>query len=414
MIRPWLLLTRKIKLVLLPLVSAVLTAVYVEMDKLLLTYFIPDVFAFTFISLWLGTASLIGLIVIMRIPLKRGEYLGEYIDPNFQRLILPKGGLLYWIIIAGLSASISTFTYFQIISISNPALILPFSKLMIVYLIILESMSDRDIPTIIEVQSIILILTGVFLMAAGDIAFNPITIGIVLGPYNISGVVFTVAVRNAKRRIYMGKRVDSLNIRLWVLTLNSVFTSVFFAPFIFTPSGLSYITSLTPLIILLIILDMMAATFASITYIRALAVAKMSIVNAILAFTVILGIPFTLIGNMLIPGGFGTVNLTGIYGMLTLTGAFMIAIGIFTIATTQVKGYLLIYLDKSAATIFQTLRKVKGITRISAVSGENMLIAELKIRSLGKAYRTIVTELEKIDGIKKVRTLTSIKEWEKI
>ncbi len=414
MIHPWLFLTRKIKIVLLPLISAILTAVYVEMDKLLLTHFIPDAFSFTFISLWLGTVSLIVLMVIMMIPLKWGGCLGEYVDPNFRRIILPKGGLLVWIVIAALAGAISTFTYFQLVSVSNPALILPFSKLMIVYLIVLESMSDRDAPTIIEVQSIILILTGVFLMAVGDVAFNPLTIGIVLGPYNISGVVFTVAVRNAKRRIYMGERVDSLNIRLWVLTLNSVFTTIIFAPFIFTPQGIGYILSLTPLLILLIVVDMMAATFASITYIRALAVAKMSIVNAILAFTVILGIPFTLIGNMLIPGGFGTINLTGIYGMLTFTGAFMITVGIFTIATTQVKGYLLIYIEKSAGSILQTLMKIKGISRISAVSGENKLIAELKIRSLGKAYRTIVTELEKIEGIRKVQTLTSIKEWEKL
>ncbi len=414
MAQPWLFLTRKIKLVLLPLISAILTAVYVEMDKLLLTYFIPDEFAFTFISLWLGTISLIGLMLIMITPLKRGTYLGEYLDPNFRRIIIPKGGLLYWIIIAALAGSVSTFTYFQIISVSNPALILPFSKLMIVYLIVLESMSDRDMPTIIEVQSIILILTGVFLMAAGDVAFNPITIGVVLGPYNISGVIFTIAVRNAKKRIYMGERVDSINIRLWVLTLNSLFTTIIFAPFIFTPSSIGYITSLTPLLVLLIIIDMMTATFASITYIRALAVAKMSIVNSILAFTVILGIAFTLIGDMLIPGGFGTINLTGIYGMLTFTGVVMITVGIFTIATTQVKGYLLIYLEKNAGYILQTVMKIRGITRISAVSGVNMLIAELKIRSLGKAYRTIVTELEKIDGIKKVNTLTSIKEWEKI
>ncbi|MEM2906863.1 MAG: EamA family transporter [Candidatus Odinarchaeota archaeon] len=414
MIHPWLILTRKIKLIILPLISAVLTAVYVEMDKFLLTKFIPDPFAFSFISLWLGSIALIIFMFIMITPLKRGQRLGEYLDPNFRAIIIPKGGLLYWILIAAISGAVSTFTYFQIISLSSPSLVIPFSKLIIVYLIVLESMSDRDAPTIIEVQSIILILTGIFLMAVGDVAFNPLTIAIVLGPYNISGVVFTVALRNAKKRLYMNQRVDSLNIRLWVLLLNSVFTSIIFAPFIITPTGIGYLSTLTPTLVLLIIVDMMAATFASITYIRALGVAKMSIVNSILAFTVILGIPFTLLGNAIIPGGFGTVNLTGIYGMLTFIGASLIMVGIITIAITQVKGYLLIYLDGGAEPILKKLMKVKGLTKVSAVSGEAMLIAELKIRSLGKAYRKIVTELEKITGIKTVRTLTSIKEWEKL
>lgn len=414
MIRPWLFLSRKIKIILLPLITAILTAVYVEMDKFFLTEFIPDPLVFSFLSLWLGSFAMVFFMLIMRFPLRRDQLIGEYLDPNFQGLFVPKGKILFWILIAGISGAFSSFTYFHLVASTNPSLVIPFSRLLIVYLLILESVSDRDIPTIIEVQSVILILAGVFLMASSELAFNPLTLILVIGPYNVSNLVFTIALRNAKKKIYMNRKTDSLNIRLWVLIFNSIFTSIIFAPLLLTPESIGNILTLNLPMSIFIIIDMMVATFAAITYIRALGVAKMSIVNSITAFTVVLGIPFTLIGNLLFPGSFGTINLTGIFGMITMMGALLIVTGIVTIAISQVKGYLLIYIDGPADYVIKKLLKVKGITSVSAVSGYMMLIAVLKIRSLGKAYRTIVTELEKISGIKTVRTLTNIKEWEKL
>ena len=138
----------------------------------------------------------------------------------------------------------------------------------------------------------------------------------------------------------------------------------------------------------------------------------MSIANAILSFAIILEI----IINLLFPAALGPIVLSPIFWFFKGIGAFIIVIGIVTIAISQVKAHLLIYLTGSGAAenILTKLEKVKGITSISAVSGELLLIATLKIRSLGKAYRTLVTDLEKIEGIKKVVTLTNIKEWEKL
>ncbi|MFX1297158.1 MAG: EamA family transporter [Promethearchaeota archaeon] len=405
--------SRKIKIIILPLISAVFTAVYVAMDKYYLSIISPDPYAYCFLSMWIGLIATTLFMVVMRIPFRKKQLIGTYIDPNFQGFIVPKGKLLLLLLIAGLSSAISTITYFYIVGVSSPSLVLPFTQIVIVYLIVSESLSYKETPTAIEIQSIIMILIGVFLMATTELSIDWITILLVLGPYNISLMIFTIALRHAKRMLYHNRKNDSLNLRFWSMIFNTLLIAVLIIPFISSKfyDGLAVLNSF---VVVFIIITMLIATFSYITYIRALGIAKMSIVNAIISFSIVLGIPITIIGNLFYPGAFGSTAFTPIFWLFKSLGVLLILIGIITIGLSQVKAHIFIYLKGSSEPILNDLLKIKGITRVSAVSGERILIATLQLRDLGKAYRTHITDLEKIPGIEKIITFTHIKEWERL
>ncbi len=383
------------------------------MDKFYLEVISSDEAAFAILVHWIGLANVVVLMLIMRIPLQKKHLIGSHIDPNYSGFILPRGKFLLYLILAGICAAFSSVSYFYLVGSVSPATVMPFGRLVIVYLIIAESLSERNSPTVIELQSITMIIIGIFIMTLTEVGFDPLTLLIVLGPYNLSIMFFTIALRKAKRMVYQNRKNDALNVRLWSLTFNAIFLSLLIIPFI-TPATFAAIGSLDASKVVYISIDMLITTFAFIAYIRALGIAKMSIVNAILSLTVVLGIPFSIIGNIFYPGAFGVTEFSATIWIFKLMGALIIIVGIITIGLSQVKAYILIYLEKSPEIVMQKLGSIKGIMNISAVSNKLMLIATLRIRSLGMAYRSIVTELEKIEGIRKVVTLTTIKDWEKV
>ncbi|MHA1131404.1 MAG: EamA family transporter [Candidatus Helarchaeota archaeon] len=403
--------SRKFKIAILPLISAVLMAMYVGMDTYYLNEISSDPYAYSFLSMSIGLITVVIFMFVMRIPLKNSHFIGSYIDPNYHGFLIPKGKLLLLLLIAGLSSAVSTLTYFYLVGVSSPSLILPFSQIVIVYLILYESLTNKEPPTTLEIQSIIIILIGLFLMTSTDLTIDWITILLVLGPYNISIMVFIMALRQAKRMIYRGHKNDSLNLRLWSLAFNTLLMSLLVIPFI-TPSFYTALSVVDLYVVAFIIIDMLVSTFAYVAYIRALGITKMSTVNAIVSFSVVLGIPVTLIGNFFFPGACGSLSFPPIFWLFKGMGIFLILIGIISITRNQVKTYLLIYLTGSVEPILKQLAQVKGMTSVAAVSGDRLLIATLQFPSLGTAYRSIVTEIERVGGIKKVITLTTLKEWE--
>lgn len=403
--------TRRFKLIILPLIAAILIAVYVAMDKYYLSEISPDPYAYSFLSMTIGLLSTVIFMLILRIPLPKKTLIGSYIDPNYNGFVIPKGKLLLLLIIAGLSSAVSTLTYFIVVGESSPSLVLPFMQLLIIYLILVESISYRETPSLIEVQSIVMILSGVFIMATSDLTINWLTIVLILGPYNLSLVVFTVALRKAKRMLYNNRKTDSLNLRLWSMAFNTLFITILVIPFI-TPEFYLALALLNPASVTFIVVVMLISTLAFVAYIRALGITKMSTVTAILSFSIVLAIPLTIIGDLFFPGAFGPIDLTPLFWLFKVIGIVLIIIGIISLGISQVKAYLLISLSSAAEPVITQITKLRGIARVSAVSGNRQLIAELNLRSLNKAYRTLITDLEKIAGIKNVTTLTSLKEWE--
>lgn len=381
------------------------------MDKYYLSRISPDPYSYSFLSMWIGFVATAIFMLVMRIPLRKKHLIGSYVDPNFQGLILPRGRLLLFLILAGISSATSTLSYFYIVGASSPSLLLPFSQLVIIYLMVSESAKYKETPTTLEIQSIVMIIIGIFLVSTTDLTIDWVTILLIIGPYNLSLTVYAIAMRQAKRMLYKRRKNDSLNLRFWSLTFNALLMAILVIPFI-TPSFYAGFSVLDSFVVFYIVLVMLISTFSYISYIRALGIAKMSIITAILSFAVVLGIPFTLIGDLFFPGAFGPTNFTPLFWLFKSMGILLIITGIIAIAISQVKAYVLIYLSGSAEPVIHEISNVKGITSISAVSGDRLLIATLVSRSLGKTYRTLMSDLEKIKGIEKVITLTSIKEWE--
>ncbi|MHA1835369.1 MAG: hypothetical protein ACTSYQ_00305, partial [Candidatus Odinarchaeia archaeon] len=356
---PWLYFTRRLKLIMLPLIASILTAVYVAMDKFYLSIIYPNNFSFGFISLWIGSLFTFIFLVFMNISSKRNK-IGAFLDPNFRGIFLPKGYILKWLIIAGLAAGVGAITYFYIVGVSSTSTIIPFSRITIIYLVLTESIGEKESPSMIEWQSIIMILIGVFLMATTDLNFDLLTMFLVLGPYNIGNTIYTIAQRKAKRAVYQDKRSDALNLRFWSLLFNAFFLSILTIPFI-NSDVINGILNINPFTFTFIAADMMISTIAFIAYIRALGIGKMSIVNAIMSFSIVLGIPITIIGNWFYPSAFGESSFEPLFWFFKIAGVFLIVVGIITIGLSQVKGYLLIYLNGSADKVIHNLLNVKGI-----------------------------------------------------
>ena len=160
--------SRKLKIIFLPLLSATCTAIYVAMDKYYLSRISSDLYSYSFLSMWFGLIATAVFMLVMRIPLRNNHFIGSYADPNFRGFILPRGRLLLYLMIAGFSGSFSTLTYFFLVGGTSPSLVLPFTQLVIIYLLVSESVQYKESPTVLEIQSIIMILIGIFLMSTTD------------------------------------------------------------------------------------------------------------------------------------------------------------------------------------------------------------------------------------------------------
>ncbi|MHA1264526.1 MAG: EamA family transporter [Candidatus Helarchaeota archaeon] len=409
-------LPKKLKTIILPLIAAVCMATYVAMDKYYLSVIAPNPYAFSLVSMWIGAIATGVFVLALRIPRRRHpdrQLIGMYFDPNFRGIILPRRRTMLLLVVAGLCSAVSTITYFYIVTISSATIIIPFAQILLVYLVLAESFWYRDSPTVLELQSILMILIGIFLMATTEVSIDWVTILLVLGPYNISVMIYTMALRQAKRMAYLQRKNDSINLRFWSLLFNAIFISVLIIPFI-TPNFFAALAVLNTQTIIYIVIDMLISTLAFVAYIRALGIAKMSIVNAVLSFAIVLSIPITLIGNFFVPGAFGLLTSSPLFWLFKGLGIILVIIGIITIGLSQLKAYLLIYITQSTDTIMTQLTRIKGIKSVAAVSGDRMLIAQLSLHSLGKAYRTIITDIENLEGIKKVVLLASLKEWKQI
>ncbi|MHA1469662.1 MAG: hypothetical protein ACTSSP_03755, partial [Candidatus Asgardarchaeia archaeon] len=129
---------QRLKLVILCLLSGVFSSIFVAMDIYYLNIVMPDPIVYGLLTEWIGLAFSFLLMIFFSIPFKEGKTIGYFLDPTFDRVKLPRGKILLYLIGAGLSASFSTFSYFILTSITDPSTILPLSKLVIVYLLVAE------------------------------------------------------------------------------------------------------------------------------------------------------------------------------------------------------------------------------------------------------------------------------------
>ena len=239
---------------------------------------------------------------------------------------------------------------------------------------------------------------------------------IILGPYNLGLTFYTYFQKIARDCREEGITNDSLNLRIWSLFFLTLFMSIFSIPLIDdTRWNLIIRYGQDTYSLIFIIIDMSFAFFAYIFYLRALGMGKMSVVNSITSISVVLGIPLTLIGNIIYPGAFGVIPTELEIWVFKTIGSILVIEGIVALSITQERSYILIKMKYPyELDIMPLLKQIKGVESVAAVAGNYDYILRVKIRSIAKVYNMLVRKIEKLPAIKEITTMKIIKEWEKI
>jgi len=394
--------------------SGVMRTFSVMFDIVALNTVEIDSLTYGFLAQW--TSFIVTFLAVAFLSIKRTtngkrQPLGYSLDPDFGKLqLLPKKPMLY-IIAAGVFAGISTLAYYVLVASSDTSTVLPYGQLVIIYLLLGDLMAEKDTPTIIEVQSIISILFGVLLVGTAPGGFNILTLVIVLGPMNISSALVTYYQRKTKRHeLKPGLRVDSLNMRVWSLLVLNLVLSALSLPFLGPASWDEMIINFVPLSGLMIGTSL-ATFFSIVMYVRALGRGSMAVVNSLSSISVVLGIPVTIIGNLLLPGAFGVIEADAFLWVLKLFGVTLVMIGVLALQASDVRSIVMIKVKPQTGDLLPQLFDVKGVEKAAALAGRHDYMLNIKSRNLAKTGSMILKRIEEIPGIDEVETLVVIKEY---
>jgi DNA-binding Lrp family transcriptional regulator len=283
----------------------------------------------------------------------------------------------------------------------------------------MESITEKDVPTLVEIQSSVIVTFGAILASISLTGqFQIIPILIVFLVVNPTWAVFSIYQRKLKIMRINNKPNDSINIRFWNIIFSCIFTALLvFIYDLFTSGGhliAGITTSIDPYYFGLLCLTMGATFFAYVLYIRSLGMGKASVNNAIRASTIIFAIPFSIL--LLQLGLISEFSTDPVMLIIKVIGMVLIVMGIISFALTVVKSYIFITV-KPGSPIRETMQKlwdIRGVSHVSATSGKNDFIVKVSTRTLMKGYERIIRKLDEIPEIKKYHWESVLKDWEKI
>ncbi len=398
--------------------SALIGALISSLDTVIVNKYIFDPWAYGFSCFIVGLAVTFLLALIFSIPI-HGKSLGSrFVDPSFERLRFVRRVEVKYHVFAGIGNSILTVGYLHLLSmLGDPSTVLPFSQIVILYLVVIESFVEKNIPTLPEVQSSIIVTFGAMLGSislTGTITLDSMfLVFVVISP---AWVLFSIYQRKLKMLRVDNKSNDSVNIRFW----NVVFSFFFSALFIFLYDVLTgsshFIAGFTASYRYFnwVALVMIIAFFSYVFYIRALGIGKASVTQAVRASTIFFIIPFSvLLAYLNVIPMFVT---TPVMIVIKIMGVILVFLGIASFALTLVKAYIFIRM-KPGYPIEETMQKlwdIPGVTHVTAVAGTYDFIVKIRIRTLVKGYENIIRRIEEIKGIREYRWNSVLKEWEEI
>ncbi|MBD3406856.1 MAG: hypothetical protein GF411_12135 [Candidatus Lokiarchaeota archaeon] len=393
--------------------SGVMRTFSVAFDVVALNTMFSDPLAFGFVSQWVSILVTFFLVLVLSFPKKvngKKRSLGFSVDPDFGRIsLLPRKPMLY-IILAGIFAGISTYSYYLLVGASDASTMLPYGQLVIIYLLLGDLFAEKDTPTVIEIQCIISIMLGVLLVGVTPGGFDLPTLFIVLVPMNISSGLVTFYQRKTKRyEISPGLRVDSINMRLWTLLFLNITYSIFAIPTI--PIGAwSLMADTFSSTFWFMVGSSLTTFFALVMYVRALGRGTMAVVNSLSSVSVVLGIPLTLIGNLFVPGAFGTIDADAFLWTIKIFGVILVMIGVVALEASDVRAIVLVRVKPQTGDILSELYDIKGIQRAAAIAGTYDYLLTVKSRSLAKTRTGILKKVQAIPEVYDVETLVILKE----
>ena len=393
------------------ILSSAIGAIVTIIDTYISVIYVKDPWALCLAIFLAGIIITFILCLILSIPIK-GKSIGARIDPSFRKLRLLRKKELKYHLAAGIGNATATIAYFMIISLyKDPSAVLSFFQIVILYLLLIESIAEKNAPTLAEVQSSIVVTFGAILSSfslKGEINFfGLLVVFLILNP---SWVVFSIYQRKLKIMKIDSCYNDSINIRFWNLFFTTIFTTIFVY---FIRRDAFYLAFDVLKYCYFFFISMGVTFFSYILYIRALGLGKASVTQAVKSLTIIFSIPLTFILAKITP----VIVFESItHAIIKMIGIILVVLGVISFALTEVKAYIFIKAKTgyAASQIIDKIWKIKGITSVAAVAGRYDIIAKARIRTLGKGYERIIRALEKVKGIESFEWQSILKEWEEI
>ena len=399
--------------------SAITVAGVSAIDTTISVRYIHDSWAFGLSCFLVGTIISFIIVLVLSIPIVGGKSLGsKIIDPSFKKLRLVRKEELKFHLIAGTGNSILTIGYLTLLSIlGDPSTVLPFSQIVILYLIFVESIVEKNIPTLSEIQSSFIIMFGAIL---GSISLTGIisleSLVIVFLVINPAWVIFSIYQRKLKLIKIDNCPNDSLNIRFWNVIFSCIITAMIVFIYDFLKGTGHFIAGISASIehFNWVAFTMTITFFSFVFYIRALGIGKASVTQAVRASSIIFVIPFSLLLSYF--GIISSFSTDPVMILIKIIGTTLVILGIVSFALSLVKAYVFISV-KPGYPIKETMKKlwdIRGVTRVAATAGKYDFIIKIRIRTLVKGYEKIIRKIEEIDSIQKYKWDSVLKEWENI
>lgn len=398
--------------------SAIIAASVSAIDATIIALYIRNPWAFGFSCFLVGILITLLFALIFSVPVK-GKSLGSIIiDPSFKRLRFVKKEEFKYHLIAGFGNATLTIGYFSLLYLlGDPSVVLPFSQIVILYLLIIESITEKNMPTLTEVQSSLIVTFGAILGSislTGTINLESLVIVFLI--INPAWVFFSIYQRKLKLMKIDNKPNDSINIRFWNVIFACVFMTLMVVILDFVMGTDHFFSGIYATLnhFTWVALTMSVTFFSFVFYIRALGFGKASTTQAVRASTIIFTIPFSLFlsyYNIIPPLSTNPVMI-----VIKTIGITLMLLGIISFALTLVKAYIFITI-KPGYSLEDTMKKlwdISGVTRVTATAGPNDFIIKIRTRTLIKGYERIIRKLEGIEAIKDYTWQSILKEWEKI
>jgi len=398
--------------------SAIIAAIASGIDSISQIH-ITDPWALGVACFVLGVIVSLIFAVILSIKIKDKTLGAKTVDPTFRGIRLITKKELPYHIIAGFGNAILTIGYFLLLSImgGDVSVVLPFSQVVILYLVIIESFNDKDTPTLVEIQSAIIITFGAILGSIGlKGSIDLISLAIVFLVINPGWVLFSIYQRKLKMMKIKDYPNDAINIRLWNVIFACISTAVIVLVYDILNNSSHLIAGLIASVqnYFWVALIAVFTFFNFIFYIRALGIGKASVTQAVKASIIVFSIPVSIILGFF--GIISPLSTDPVTILLKVMGTTLIMLGIISYALTLTKAYVFIKM-KPGFTIEDTMKKlwaIKGVNRVTAVAGNYDYILKIRTRTLIKGYERILLKVQEIPGIKEYKWQSVLKEWEDI
>lgn len=375
----------------------------------------PGVLTVSCFVLGVIVSFLVGL--VLSIKTKNKTIGAKTIDPNFKGLRFFKKEEFVYHLLAGFGNALFTLGYFYLLKdIGDASVVLPFTQVTILYLVIFESISEKNTPTLIEIQSAIIVTFGAILgsISLGN-GLNPTNLAVVFFVINPGWMIFTIYQRKLKLLKINKKPNDAINIRVWNVVF-AMLISISFILIIDLYNGTnSIINCFQQTVNYAWIMGIIAfgTFFNFILYIRALGIGKASVTQAVKSSVIIFTIPVTILLSFF---GYNGLSSDPVMLLIKMIGVVLIMLGISTFALSLTKAYIFVRI-KPGYDIEETMQKIwniRGINRVCAVAGHYDFMVKVRTRTLVKGYERILRKVSEIPGIKEYKWQSVLKEWEDI